>query len=262
MNASATMGMVGVEEQDVTPEEAIDIYAEKVAQYDAAYLEKTANEELRQAGVTCLTPEEFFASEQGKIMADEPLWTLKPVPGPQSSWPVAKSGKLKPLEGIRIIDFSRVIAAPVVSKVLAVLGAEVIKVSNKDLPDVAFTWVDLSAGKKDANIDLKSEEGKTSFSKIVEGADVLINGYRPGVLDRLGFDAESLRKINPRLVYVRENCYGWKGPLAYRSGWQQISDCLVGISWLQGKFLGLDEPVVPLLRKYSRGFLGVIKLLT
>lgn len=248
MNASATMGMVGVEEQDVTREEAIKIFSDKVAQYDAAYLEKTANEHLRQAGVTCLTPEEFFASEHGKIMADEPLWTMKPVPAPRSTWPAQKSNELKPLEGIRVIDFSRVIAAPVISKVLAVLGAEVIKVSNKNLPDVTATWIDLSTGKKDANIDLKSDEGKNTFKRLVAGADVLIDGYRPGVLAKLGFNSASLRTINPKLVYVRESCYGFKGPLAYRSGWQQISDCLVGISWLQGKFLGLNEPVVPLLR--------------
>ncbi|KAK9444183.1 caib baif family enzyme [Metarhizium brunneum] len=263
MNASATMGMVGVEEQDVTREEAIKIFTDKVAQYDAAYLEKTANEHLRQAGVTCLTPEEFFASEHGKIMADEPLWTMKPVPAPRSTWPSQKSDKLKPLEGIRVIDFSRVIAAPVISKVLAVLGAEVIKVSNKNLPDVTATWIDLSTGKKDANIDLKSDEGKNTFKRLVAGADVLIDGYRPGVLAKLGFNSASLRTINPKLVYVRENCYGFKGPLAYRSGWQQISDCLVGISWLQGKFLGLNEPVVPLLPNsdYQTGLVGAAAVL-
>lgn len=249
MNATATMGMVGVEEQDVTREEAIKIFSDKVAQYDAAYLERTANEDLRQAGVTCLTPEEFFASEHGKIMSGEPLWTMRPIAASRSTWPQQKSNKLKPLEGIRVIDFSRVIAAPVISKILAVLGADVIKVSNQNLPDVSGTWVDLSAGKKDTNIDLKTAEGKKAFEALVEGTDVLIDGYRPGVLSKHGFNSESLRQINQKLVYVRENCYGFKGPLAYRSGWQQISDCLVGISWLQGKFLGLNEPVVPLLRE-------------
>jgi crotonobetainyl-CoA:carnitine CoA-transferase CaiB-like acyl-CoA transferase len=129
------------------------------------------------------------------------------------------------------------------------LGAEVIKVTNENLPDLSALWVDLSTGKKDTNIDIKTVEGKSTFAKLVKGADVLIDGYRPGALARLGFDSDSLRKINPTLIYTRENCYGFKGPLAHRSGWQQISDCLVGISWLQGQFMGLDEPVVPLLRK-------------
>ncbi|KAJ4234156.1 hypothetical protein NW757_013641 [Fusarium falciforme] len=110
---------------------------------------------------------------------------------------------------------------------------------------------------------MKTAEGKSTFAKLVEGADVLIDGYRPGALARLGFDSDSLRKINPTLIYTRENCYGFKGPLAHRSGWQQISDCLVGISWLQGQFMGLDEPVVPLLPNsdYQVGLVGAIAIL-
>lgn len=258
MNAAATMAMVGVPEQDVTREEAIAIYAAKVAQHDAAALEKQANDELRQAGVTCLTPAEFFASEQGKVMGAEPLWNRRELKAPRSAWPAARdeTSAFKPLAGIRVIDFSRVIAAPVISKVLAVLGADVVKVTNENLPDIALLWMDLSTGKRDANIDMKTDEGKRAFAKLVEGADVLVDGYRPGALARLGFDSEGLRKINEKLIYVRENCYGFKGPLAYRSGWQQISDCLVGISWLQGEFMGLDEPVVPLLRECSKTCLG------
>ncbi|KAL6411275.1 CoA-transferase family III [Ilyonectria robusta] len=264
MNATATMDMIGVDEQDVTREEAIKIYAEKVAQHDAEFLERKSNEEVKEAGVTCLTPEEFFASEQGKIMGAEPLWNRRSVPAPRSSWPQqSQSSEFKPLAGIRVIDFSRVIAAPVISKILAVLGAEVVKVTSEHLPDISITWLDLNTGKKDTNIDLKSEEGKNTFSKLIEGADVLVDGYRPGVLARLGFDSATLRNIKGNLVYARENCYGFKGPLAYRSGWQQISDCLVGISWLQGKFMGLDEPVVPLLPNsdYQTGLIGAAAIL-
>ncbi|KAJ4319929.1 hypothetical protein N0V84_006112 [Fusarium piperis] len=265
MNAGPTMEMLGVEEQDVSREEAIKIYADKVAQYDAESLEKKANDEFKQAGVTCLTPEEFFETEQGKIMDAEPLWNTKSIPAPKSQWPASEEKQLefKPLAGIRVIDFSRVIAAPVISKILAVLGADVIKVTSKDLPDISPLWVDLSTGKRDTDINLKTDEGKKVFSELLKGADVLVDGYRPGALERLGFGSENLRKVNDRLIYVRENCYGFKGPLSHRSGWQQISDCLVGISWLQGRFLGLDEPVVPLLPNsdYQTGIVGAIAIL-
>lgn len=184
-------------------------------------------------------------------MAVEPLWNETPLKAPKCEWPThgVLESELKPLAGIKVIDFSRVIAAPVISKLLALLGADVIKVTSSKLPDIGFTWVDLNTGKQDTDIDMKSEQGKRIFSSLVEEADVLIDGYRPGALERLGFDSVKLRHINPSLIYTRENCYGFKGPLARRSGWQQISDCLVGISWLQGKFMGLNEPVVPLLRK-------------
>ncbi|KAG9958767.1 hypothetical protein KCU61_g8062, partial [Aureobasidium melanogenum] len=72
-----------------------------------------------------------------------------------------------------------------------------------------------------------------------------------------------MRDINPSLIYVRENCYGFKGPLSSRSGWQQISDCLVGLSYTQGKFLGLEEAVVPLFPNsdYQTGLIGAAAVL-
>ncbi|KAL4789143.1 CoA-transferase family III domain-containing protein [Aspergillus venezuelensis] len=257
MNAEHTMKMVGVPERNVTEEEARKIFMEKVKQWDSKEIDRVANEEYRQSGVICLTPDEFFESEHGKIMSSEPLYKLKPLPSKRKPWPETKDPS-RPLAGIRVIDFSRVIAAPVISKILALLGAEVLKVTNSNLPDVSLTWVDLNTGKRDTNLDIKTAKGKETFAELVKGADVVVDGYRPGTLSKLGFGAEELRKLNPSLIYARENCYGWEGPLSYRSGWQQVSDCLVGISWLQGKFLGLDEPVVPLLPNsdYQMGLVG------
>ncbi|KAF4435215.1 hypothetical protein F53441_13570 [Fusarium austroafricanum] len=258
MNAAPTMEMMGVEDSDVDYDEARKIFAEKVAQWDSHEIEKVANDKYKQAGVVCYTPEEFFSSEHGKIMSQEPLWTTTRLPAPRKAWPEAKDQTYSPLAGIKVIDFSRVIAAPAVSKLLAVLGADVLRVSCSKLPELAATMVDLQTGKRDVDIDLKTEAGCKTFAELVKGADILIDGYRPGALARLGFDSGSLRELNPSLIYMRENCYGFKGPLAYRSGWQQISDCLVGLSHLQGKFLGLDEPVVPLLPNsdYQTGLVG------
>lgn len=274
LNAAVTLDMLGVPEQDVTAEEANAIFEEKVLQWDAAMIEETVNDKYKQAGVTCYTPEEFFASEhvsasslsffksrhvhtdgvnsQGKIMGGESLWTKRALKAPRTTWPATVGTDYKPLAGIKVLDVARVIAAPVVSKMLALLGADVLKISSSKLPDLVLSWIDISSGKRDADLDLKSAEGTKVFAKLIKDADVLIDGFRPGALAKLGFDTISLRKLNPSLVYLRENCYGFKGPLSGRSGWQQISDCLVGISWLQGKFLGLDEPVVPLLRKDNR----------
>ena len=198
-----------------------------------------------------MTNAEVLTPQQGKIMGEEPLWTSRAVAGGGKPWPqhVDESTDYKPLAGVKVVDFSRVIAAPAVSKILAVLGADVIRISHSRNPDYAATMVDLQTGKRDADLDVKSPEGKQAFINLVKDADVLVDGFRPGAFERLGFTSESLRKINPSLIYVRENCYGFKGPLSYRSGWQQASDCLVGISYLQGKFLGLDEAVLPLFRK-------------
>ncbi|KAM0324144.1 hypothetical protein ACHAQA_008336 [Verticillium albo-atrum] len=259
MNAGPTMGMMGVEDTDATADEAIKIYSEKVAQWNSRDIEAKANDHHGQAGVVCYTPEEFFSSEQGKIMTQEPLWSTRSLSAPRKDWPAAGGGAdLKPLSGFKVLDVSRVIAAPAVSKILAVLGAEVLRVSSSTLPEFAATMVDLQTGKRDTNLNLKTDDGKAKFADLVKGADILIDGYRPGALTRLGFSSASLRELNPSLIYMRENCYGFKGPLAHRSGWQQISDCLVGLSHLQGKFLGLDEAVVPLLPNsdYQTGLVG------
>lgn len=184
-------------------------------------------------------------------MAEEPLWTTTPLAGAKKAWPAVSNGNrsYKTLQGIKVVDFSRVIAAPAITKILALLGADVIRVSHSSNPDYAGTMVDLQTGKRDVNLDLKNEQDKTTFIDLLKGADVIVDGFRPGVFERLGFSSQSLRDINRSLIYVRENCYGFKGPLSKRSGWQQISDCLVGIADLQGKFLGLNEAIVPLFRE-------------
>ncbi|KAF2994246.1 hypothetical protein E8E13_000968 [Curvularia kusanoi] len=261
-NAGKAMEMLGIEENDtISYDEAYRVYAEKIAQWDAQLLEETANSEYRISGTQCLSHEEFLCSEPGKIVCEEPLYTLNPVRAPRSQWPNSEGGsdsENSPLTGIKVIDLSRVIAAPVISKILAVLGAEVLKISWEELPDYGFLWVDLSTGKGDTNIDLKSRAGQDAFSALLQDADVLIDGYRPGVLDRLGFCTEVIRDINPRLIIVRENCYGWTSSLADRAGWQPNSDCLVGHSWLQGQFLGLEEPVLPPLPANSDMQTGLI----
>ncbi|KAF4415456.1 acyl- transferase carnitine dehydratase [Fusarium acutatum] len=259
MNALPTMQMLGVEDSDVSTEEAFEIYTKKVAQWDSQDIEKAANEKYKQAGVICYTPDEFFTGEHGKIMSEEPLWSSTRVPAPKKSWPEAKdTDRCSPLAGIRVLDLSRVIAAPAVSKILSVLGADVIRVSCSRLPEYSATMPDLQTGKRDVDIDLKTIEGRQTLSELIKDADVLVDGYRPGALAKLGFDSKSLRELSPSLIYMRENCYGFKGPLSYRSGWQQISDCLVGLSYLQGKFLGLDEAVVPLFPNsdYQTGLVG------
>lgn len=184
-------------------------------------------------------------------MGDESLYTLKSLFAPRKAWQPASNEDLQPLAGVKVLDFTRALAGPVISKILAVLGAQVLRITSDTLPDIYQTGVDLGVGKHDANVNLKTVHGRKQFEELVETADVVIDGYRPGVLAKFGFTAEAMRKNNPSLVYLRENCYGFKGPLSHRSGWQQISDCLVGQCWLQGRFLGLDEPVLPLLRKHQ-----------
>ncbi|KAL1297524.1 hypothetical protein AAFC00_006097 [Neodothiora populina] len=155
---------------------------------------------LEQAGVLCNTPEESLKSHHGRIMGEEPLYTMKQISAPMMPWPDSNDYE-RPLAGIRVIDFSRVIAAPAVSKLLAALGADVLKVSHAENPEIDILMVDMSTGKRDAFIDLKTSKGKKDFERLIIDADILIDGFRPGVLERLGYDSSSLRTLCPTTQY-------------------------------------------------------------
>jgi crotonobetainyl-CoA:carnitine CoA-transferase CaiB-like acyl-CoA transferase len=123
-------------------------------------------------------------------------------------------------------------------------------------------------GKRAAELDLKTAADRETFEKLLQDVDVIVDGYRPGALSRLGYGPEHLavlaEKRGKGIVYVNENCFGYNGPWADRPGWQQIADCVSGIAWGQGLAMGLDEPMVPPfpMSDYGTGIMGAIAALT
>jgi crotonobetainyl-CoA:carnitine CoA-transferase CaiB-like acyl-CoA transferase len=235
MNADKILTMLGLPLHDGEKDEAkiIERLCAKVKEFDSEWLDVLENSHYRQAGTICLTPEEYLASPQGKAVGNDPLFNLEqsaqdslpPVP-----WPQVASNTFKPLEGIKIIEIARVIAAPTITKLAALFGATVVRVSCSFQPDMGPLLVEGNLGKQDVSLNLKSDEGRAALDKLLEEADVILDGYRPGALEKLGFGPTYVhglaKKRGKGIVYVRENCYGWKGPFAARSGWQQISDCV------------------------------------
>ncbi|WZH49886.1 CoA-transferase family III domain-containing protein [Fusarium acuminatum] len=120
---------------------------------------------------------------------------------------------------------------------------------------------------KTEHLDLKSSEGRAEFDRLLAEADVVVDGYRPGALEKLGYGATALTELAKKrgkgFVYVNENCFGYEGEWAGRPGWQQIADCVSGIAWEQGRFMGLSEPVVPPfpISDYGTGCIGAITAL-
>ena len=121
----------------------------------------------------------------------------------------------RPLDGIRVIDLTRLAPGPYCTMLLADMGAEIIVVGGGagSLPIQA-----LARGKRFIELDLKSSEGKAAFGGLVRQSDVLLEGYRPGVMDRLGLGYESLHQVNPRLIYCALTGYGQSGPLSQEAG--------------------------------------------
>lgn len=144
-----------------------------------------------------------------------------------------------PLAGIRVVDLSRNAPGPYASMLLARLGADVVTVAGgptgEPLPELA-------AGKRQVTLDLRSPDGVAALETLVAGADVLLESFRPGVLDRLGVGWERLSALNPRLVWCALTGYGQEGPLASHAGHDLNYLAVTGVLGCLGP---PDEPAVP-----------------
>lgn len=149
------------------------------------------------------------------------------------------------LNGVRVIDLSRILAGPWCTQNLADLGAEVIKIEKPGSGDDTRQWgppylegdgqqmsayfMACNRGKRSICLDFKSEEGRARLLQLIPSADVLVENYRAGTLKRYGLDYESLAKINPRLVYASITGYGQSGPKSQRSGYDYIFQGMGGL---------------------------------
>ncbi|MGE5146413.1 MAG: CaiB/BaiF CoA transferase family protein [Candidatus Eiseniibacteriota bacterium] len=144
-----------------------------------------------------------------------------------------------PLAHLRVIDLTRVRAGPTAVRQLADWGAEVIKV---ELPEDAAMdktrhgsdFQNLQRNKRSLSLNLKSEEGRAVFRRLIERADVLVENYRPDVKDRLGIAYDDLKQINPRLIYASISGYGQTGPYRARPGVDQIAQGMGGLMAITG----------------------------
>lgn len=159
-----------------------------------------------------------------------------------------------PLKSVRVLDLSRLLPGPYCTMLLADFGAEVIKVEEPSKGDYARAYEpkldddsamfhSLNRNKKSVCLDLKTPEGKHEFLKIAEEADVVVESFRPGVMERLGLGYETLKSVNPRLIYCAVTGYGQTGPYADKPGHDINYLSFAGLLNLMGEKDG--KPVVP-----------------
>src|SRR5689334_323004 len=157
---------------------------------------------------------------------------------------------LKPLEGIKVLDLSRVLAGPWCTQLLADLGAEVIKIERPGSGDdtrhwgppwhgegerrVAAYFLSCNRGKKSAAIDFAQPEGAALVRKLASQADVVIENFKVGGLEKFGLDAKALRKADPRLIYASITGFGQDGPYADRAGYDYIIQGMGGLMSITG----------------------------
>lgn len=148
----------------------------------------------------------------------------------------------KALEGLKVIELGHAVAIPFCGVMLADFGAEVIKVEPPKRGDILRgmgnfqdMWFAVEGrNKKCITLDLRSDKGKEIFSKLLQDADVFLENYRPGALERLGFDWESVHKLNPRLIMVSGSGYGQTGPYANKPGFDRLGLGLGGLTYITG----------------------------
>jgi len=163
---------------------------------------------------------------------------------------------MKLLENVRVLDLTNVLSGPFSTVHLALLGAEVIKIENPKGGDLArnlgnvpklnkelmgTSFLAQNANKTSVTLNMKTEEGKEIFRKLVKTADVLVENFRPDVMTRLGFSYDVLKEINPRLIYCAISGFGQDGPDAYKPAYDQIIQGLSGVMDVNG-----DERLNPL----------------
>lgn len=147
-----------------------------------------------------------------------------------------------PLAGIRVIDFTQVMMGPVCTQMLGDYGADVIKIEKPGTGDLSRTsfpndpagllgpvFCSLNRNKRSIVLDTRSPEGKAAVLKLVETADVVVNNFRAGVMDRLGFGYEALAKLNPRLIYASGTGFGLTGPYAHKGGQDVLAQAVTGV---------------------------------
>lgn len=159
----------------------------------------------------------------------------------------------KPLEGLRVIELGQLLAGPFAGCMLGYFGAEVIKVEPpggdpirnwRELKDgTSLWWRSLARNKKCISLDLKTAEGRDLVKQLLKSADIVVENFRPGVLEGWGLDPQSLQADNPDLIYARISGYGQSGPYAEKAGFASACEAISGFRYVNG-FPG-QAPVRP-----------------
>ena len=227
------------------------VMAEAVSKWRAEDLVAAMLERGVPAHVAMST-EEWRATEQGALLASRPLIELKrigdadPVPLPQAP---------RPNSGIRVVDMTHVIAGPIAARGLAEHGAEVLHITAPHLPDPELLIHDTGAGKRNAYLDLRDADARETMQGLLREADIFVQSWTPGALDRFGLSPAELAVLRPGIISVSVSMYGEVGPMGMLPGFDQIAQTATGIAVTEGG----DQPrLVPtyLFNDHALGYLA------
>lgn len=170
-------------------------------------------------------PAAWRAHPQGAAVAELPLVRTTSAGMPGRDMPAGRA-----MDGIRVLDLTRVIAGPVATRTLAAWGARVLRVDSPNLPEPATITRDTLSGKRSAPLDLALDDDQHRLEELLAAADLVVIGYRPGALDRFGVAPEALLDRHPHLCVITMSAWGGVGPWARRRGFDSVVQCPTGIA--------------------------------
>jgi hypothetical protein len=199
--------------------------ANAVAQWDALDLEAAIDAE-RVCGGMVRSNEEWLAHTHGQVLAGKPIVEIIKI---GDSEPEPLPAGPRPLSGIRALDLTRILAGPMAARTLSEHGADVLMVTAERLPQIPEHVLDTNHGKRSCFLDLTLREDAARLKTLVKETDVFSQGYRPGMIAKIGFGPEELAALRPGIIYASINCYGAGGPFSHRGGWEQVAQTMTGL---------------------------------
>jgi hypothetical protein len=181
------------------------------------------------------------ATPQAQAVAAQPLMTITRIgdAAPLALPPL--SADARPLDGLRVLDFTRILAGPVGGRALAAFGADVMLVNGPHLPNIPAI-ADTSRGKRSALLDLRLASDRDTLWRLIDDAHVFAQGYRPGGIASLGFGPQALAARRPGIVYTSLSAYGTEGPWAERRGFDSLVQTAMGFNAAEGEAAGEGKP--------------------
>lgn len=201
----------------------------------------------------CRSAGEWAAHPQGTALATKPVIELTRI-GDAPPTPLPEGAR--PLDGVRVLDLTRVLAGPTCARTLAEHGADVLHIASPRLPTLPLFEMDTGHGKRQAWLDLDDPLDAETLRDLARGADVFSQGFEPRSLERRGFGVRDLARLRPGIVYVSENTYGRDGPWRGRPGWEQLAQAATGITMLHGEGRPALAPAA--MNDYTTGYFGAL----
>jgi crotonobetainyl-CoA:carnitine CoA-transferase CaiB-like acyl-CoA transferase len=227
-----------------------DAITEAVARWEGQALEEAVVANGACAGLV-RTREEWMAHEQAQAVASLPLLEVTRI---SSSEREPFGSGPRPLSDVRVLDVTRVLAGPTCGRTLAEHGAQVLRVGTDRFPDNEIMMMDTGHGKHSCVLDLTTDADRRRLRSLIGGADIFVQGYRPGAVGRLGFSPDDVARLRPGIIYVTLSAFSHEGPWQGRRGFDSVVQSVSGFADAMARE-GRPRPIPANPLDYATGYL-------